>query len=205
MLPVAPVVLRGSRVELAPLSLEHVEPLVAAAAARASYRWTFVPDGADAMRAYVEEALADAAAGRALPFVQMAGGQVVGSTRFGNLERWRAPGWPSRPAGCIDAVEIGWTWLAEQAQRTAINSEAKRLLLGHAFESWEVRRVTLKTDARNARSRAAIERLGARLDGILRAHLPASDGTERDSAVYSILAAEWPGVRARLDSFLARR
>ena len=204
MLPAGPVVLRGSLVELRPLSLEHVEPLVAAASSRGSYRWTFVPEGAAAMRAYVEEALADAAAGRAVPFVQMAAGEVVGATRFGNLERWRAPGWPSRPAGCVDAVEIGWTWLAEKAQRTAVNSEAKRLLLGHAFEVWEVRCVTLKTDARNARSRAAIERLGARLDGVLRAHLPAADGTERDSAVYSIVAAEWPDVRARLDSFIHR-
>src|SRR5688572_3835817 len=205
MLPAGPVVLRGSRIELWPLSLEHLEPLLAAAASRKTYGWTFVPDGPDAMRAYVEEALADAAAGRAVPFVQVAGGEAVGSTRFGNLERWRAPGWPSRPAGCVDAVEIGWTWLAEKAQRTAINSEAKRLLLGHAFEAWEVRRVTLKTDARNARSRAAIERLGARLDGVLRAHMPAADGGARDSAVYSILAHEWPEVRARLDSFLARR
>jgi RimJ/RimL family protein N-acetyltransferase len=200
VLAVAPVVLSSSHVELRPLALEHVAPLAAAAGARATYALTQVPDGLAAMRAYVDSALADAAAGRALPFAVVAGGAVVGSTRFGNLERWGG-----RPAGCVDAVEIGWTWLAEGAQRTSVNTACKRLLLAHAFEAWEVLRVTLKTDARNARSRAAIERLGARLDGVLRAHMPAADGGIRDSAVYSILAAEWPEVRARLDSFLARR
>jgi len=117
---------------------------------------------------------------------------VVGSTRFGNLERW------TRGEDRIDAVEIGWTWLTPSAQRTVVNTEAKLLMLGHAFESWRVHRVTLKTDARNARSRAAIERLGAKLDGLLRAHMPATDDTLRTSAVYSILAGEWPEVRARL-------
>jgi N-acetyltransferase len=134
----------------------------------------------------------------------LARGEVVGSTRLGNLERWTAPGFTPRPQGFVDAAEIGWTWLAEKAQRTIINTKAKWLLLGLAFESWEVRRVTLKTDARNLRSRAGIERLGAHLDGVLRAHMPAADGGERDSAVYSILASEWPGMRARLAGFLAR-
>jgi RimJ/RimL family protein N-acetyltransferase len=115
---------------------------------------------------------------------------VVGSTRFGNIERWSSD--------AIDAVEIGWTWLAASAQRTAVNTEAKILMLDHAFGVWRVKRVTLKTDARNARSRAAIARIGGKLDGILRAHMPAADGGVRDSAVFSILAAEWPAHRARL-------
>ena len=92
-------------------------------------------------------------------------------------------------------MEIGWTWLRRSAQRSGANTEAKRLMLAHAFETWQVRRVTLKTDARNARSRAAIARLGATLDGLLRGHIPASDGGPRTSAVFSILDAEWPAVR----------
>jgi RimJ/RimL family protein N-acetyltransferase len=95
-------------------------------------------------------------------------------------------------------VEIGSTWLTEEAQRTAVNTHAKLLMLTHAFEGWEVRRVMLKTDARNMRSRTAIERLGARFDGVLRAHMPAFDGAVRDTAFYSILAAEWPDVRTGL-------
>lgn len=202
MLPARPVLLRGRDVVLVPMALEHVPGLVAAASARATYGVTTVPDGELEMRAWVAEALADQDAGRAVPFVIETRGEVVGSTRFGNLERWRGLRWPARPDGCVDAVEIGWTWLAERAQRTRVNTEAKRLLLGHAFEAWEVRRVTLKTDVRNARSRAAIERLGAKLDGILRAHLPAADGGVRDSAVYSIVASEWPGVKERLEGML---
>jgi RimJ/RimL family protein N-acetyltransferase len=125
---------------------------------------------------------------------------VVGSTRFGNVERWQwPPGDPrQRPVEQPDAVEIGWTWLAERAQRTGLNREAKLLLLGHAFETWRCHRVTLKTDARNLRSRAGIEGIGGKLDGILRAHMPAADGGIRDTAIYSIVAAEWPAVKARL-------
>ena len=100
-------------------------------------------------------------------------------------------------------MEIGWTWLAADAQRTAINTEAKLLMLGHAFEAWRVRRVNLRTDSRNLRSRAAIERLGAKLDGILRAHMPASDGGVRDTATYSLLATEWPQAKERLAGRLA--
>jgi N-acetyltransferase len=203
MRPVEPVVLTGRHVTMAPMSRDHVAPLLAAAdEARDSYGLTNVPIDAPAMAVYIDAALADQAAGRALPFVHVrrSDEKVVGSTRFGNIEHW---GWPvgsanARPPGCPDAVEIGWTWLAASAQRTAVNTEAKLLMLGHAFEVWEVRRLTLKTDARNARSRAAIERLGARLDGILRAHMPAADGGIRDSAVYSILAGEWPAIRDRL-------
>ena len=123
-----------------------------------------------------------------------------------SLDYWPAES-PSplvRPPGVPHGVEIGHTWLAAAAQRTALNTEAKLLMLGHAFERWEVLRVTLKTDARNVRSRTAIERLGACFDGILRAAMLAADGGPRDTAYYSILAAEWPEVRRRLEAKLAR-
>jgi len=207
MQPLAPVRLVGRHVRLEPLSFAHVPGLMAAAAGpRETFVWTFVPDAEKAMHAYVELALAEQEEGRQLPFatVDATTGQVLGSTRFCNVERWA---WPStsprlRPPGYADAVEIGYTWLHPSSQRSAINTEAKRLMLAHAFEVWEVHRVTLKTDERNARSRAAIERIGARLDGLLRGHMPASDGTVRTSAVYSIVASEWPAVRARLDARL---
>jgi RimJ/RimL family protein N-acetyltransferase len=205
---VAPVTLEGRDFRLEPLTLSHADRLWRAAnGPRDSYAWTFVPADAESTRRYVEEALAEQEAARALPFatIRRANGEVVGSTRFGNIEFWT---WPAsrgdrRDPDLPDAVEIGWTWLAAQAQRTSVNTEAKLLMLTHAFETWRVHRVTLKTDVRNARSRLAIERLGARLDGILRAHLPASDGSIRDSACYSILAREWPALEAALRAKLA--
>lgn len=200
---VRPVILEGRHVRLEPLELEHVPALVSAASgARETYGWTFVPDGEEAMRRYVESALEDQRNGRALPFatVDRESGQVVGSTRFGNIEYWAWPeGNPNqRGLGLPDAVEIGWTWLAHEAQRTPINTEAKLLMLTHAFETWRVHRVRLLTDERNARSRAAIERIGGRLEGILRAHTPGADGAIRNSASYSIVEAEWPSVCRRL-------
>jgi RimJ/RimL family protein N-acetyltransferase len=123
-----------------------------------------------------------------------------------DLQRWEWPmGKDPRPGEDVfDAAEIGYTWLAESAQRTRINTEAKLLLLRHAFETWRCFRVTLKTDERNQRSRRAIERLGARLDGILRAFQPAADGKPRNTAYFTILAAEWPQVRAGLEARLRR-
>jgi RimJ/RimL family protein N-acetyltransferase len=180
----------------------------AAEGPRGTFAMTFVPRDRAETRAYVDAALEAHAAGDALPFaiVSVALNVVVGSTRFGTVERWI---WPADHASCAadrtpDAVEIGWTWLAEEAQRTAINTEVKRLMLGHAFETWRVHRVSLITDVRNARSCAAIERIGATREGMRRAHFPAADGTLRDSALYSIIAAEWPDVRARLDEMLSR-
>lgn len=198
-----PLVLEGRHARLEPLALPHAPALVEAASGpRDTYRLTVVPAGLAETRAYIESALADQAAGRALPFatVARASGRVVGSTRFGNIEFWS---WPAsspraRRDGSPDVVEIGWTWLAGDAQRTAINTEAKLLMLTHAFETWRVHAVKLNTDARNARSRAAIERIGARFDGVLRAHRPAADGGIRDTAAFSLLAAEWPAAKARL-------
>jgi N-acetyltransferase len=206
---VEPVVLDGRHVRLEPLTPAHAPGLAEAATGpRETYGFTLVPGDLAEARAYVESALADQAAGRALPFatVTLADGRVVGSTRFGNIEFWP---WPAqspqaRRDGTPDAVEIGWTWLAANAQRTAINTEAKLLMLTHAFETWHVHAVKLNTDARNARSRAAIERIGARLDGVLRAHRPATDGGIRDTAAFSLLAAEWPAACAWLQARLTK-
>jgi N-acetyltransferase len=208
---VEPVVLRGEHVVLEPLSHEHVDALVAAAGEdRTTYDYTYVPADAATMDRYVEQALADLVEGRALPFATRAVGsdRVVGTTRFLDLQTWLpVTALPPRPAVGPDLIptvgEIGATWLAASAMRTAVNTESKLLLLGHAFETWRVLRVTLKTDARNGRSRVAIERLGARPEGVRRADMPAADGGVRDTAYFSILAAEWPAVRDGLRARLA--
>ena len=199
----SPVVLEGLRVRLEPLDPAHLEGLFAAASeSRETYTLTTVPGSLEALRAYIDFALAETRAGRALAFatVDRARGRVVGSTRFCNPEVWR---WDRPPPAPLpdgpDAVEIGWTWLAASAQRTGINREAKRLMFTHAFETGRVRRVTLKTDARNQRSRQAMERLGLHFDGVLRGHMPASDGGVRDSAYFSALASEWPRMKAQLE------
>jgi hypothetical protein len=129
---------------------------------------------------------------------------VTSTTPAGGAAAARPAGTPASSGELPSVAEIGWTWLAASAQRTAVNTEAKLLLLGHAFDAWAALRVCLKTDARNARSRTAIERLGARFEGIRRAHVLASDGTARDSAYYSIVRAEWPVVRATLIARLTR-
>ncbi|MDQ3107682.1 MAG: GNAT family N-acetyltransferase [Actinomycetota bacterium] len=201
--------LTGDVVRLEPLELRHLDGLTAAAAEeRRTYHWTFVPDGRDAMAAYVELALQGRADDLFTPFatVRLDDERVVGSTRF-LTERWDWSGSdPTRQrANTPDVVEIGWTWLAASAQRTAVNTEAKLLMLTHAFETWRVHRVCLRTDRRNERSRSAIERLGARLDGVIRAERPGSDGSVRDTAHYSITADEWPAVRAELSRRLGRR
>jgi RimJ/RimL family protein N-acetyltransferase len=158
------------------------------------------------MAAYVDEALQLLAEGRALPFttIDAVSGVVIGSTRYLNVEFWA---WPAgnplqRGEERPDVVEIGATWLAPAAQRTEINTEAKLLMLAHAFEVWRVHRVSLMTDSRNARSRIAILRLGARFDGVLRAARVAVDGVIRDTAAYSILENEWPAVKAGLQARL---
>lgn len=198
----------GAVVRLEPLTHDHVEALTAAAAeSRDTYGWTFVPEGREAMTAYVATAVAGRDEDVFTPFVTVrrADGRVVGSTRF-LTERWdwAASDADRRRQDAPDVVEIGWTWLAASAQRTAVNTEAKLLMLTHAFEVWDVHRVCLRTDRRNERSRAAIERLGATLDGVIRADRPGRDGTVRDTAHYSIVRAEWPAVRDRLRHALGR-
>ncbi len=198
----APVLLAGRHVRLEPLTPQHAPGLAAAAAEdRSTFGLTPVPDGDTEASAYIAALLADADQGAVLPFATvLPDGEVVGATRFLDLQYW--PLGDGRPPDVPVVAEIGGTWLARRVQRTSVNTEAKLLMLTHAFETWRVRRVSLKTDARNARSRAAIERLGARFDGVLRAHSPAADGGLRDAAYFSILDTEWPAVRATLTSRL---
>ncbi len=201
------VVLEGRYVRLEPLTLGHARALSAAAGGpRDTYALTTVPEGEAGAQGYIEMALRDEEAGRSLAFATVARstGRVVGSTRFLNIEFWT---WPpghalQRGENVPDVAEIGATWLAAEAQRTAINTEAKLLMLTHAFEEWRVHRVSLMTDARNERSRNAILRVGARFDGVIRAHRPSSDGLIRDTAAFSILESEWPAVKRQLHSRL---
>jgi RimJ/RimL family protein N-acetyltransferase len=196
------VTLTGRVVRLEPIGLHHVDPLVAAADEdRSTYGLTLVPADHEAMTAYVENLVALRDRGEDVPFAtcDATTGRVVGSTSFLTLRWYFGREVP-------DAVEIGRTWLAASAQRTAVNTEAKLLMLTHAFETWEVVRVDLKTDERNARSRAAIERIGGRLDGIVRnwqpSFVPGEEGRPRNSAMYSIIPEEWPDVRQGLEARL---
>ena len=200
--------LQGRHIRLEPLEHRHVDGLVAAAAADPSlYQWSPVPRTKAESTAYVDTALAWRDAGSAVPFaiINVVGGAVIGSTRFWNVERWA---WPpdhgSHGRGVPDACEIGYSWLTRAAIRTAANTEAKLLMLAHAFEVWKVLRVCFHTDARNQRSRAALERIGGQFEGILRAHRMAADFIPRDSVRYSIVATEWPAVKLRLLQFVDR-
>jgi RimJ/RimL family protein N-acetyltransferase len=198
-------VLTGKHVRLEPLDRRHIRGLVAAAAVDPSlYQWTPVPQGEVAITAYVETALVWRDAGTAVPLaiVRAHDGVVIGSTRFFNLDRWSWPEGHPRHGGALDACEIGYTWLTCAAIRTAANTEAKVLTLTHAFEGWQALRVCFHTDARNQRSRAALERLGAKFEGILRSHRMAADFIPRDSVCYSIVVKEWPDVKKRLSQFL---
>lgn len=191
---VEPVILEGEVVRLEPMTLEHLDGLWEAGKDEAL--WELIPTNVasiDDMRKYVESALADRGRGVALPFVtvERASGKVVGSTRFGNIETANL------------RAEIGWTWITPAFQRTAVNTEAKLLMLTHAFETWKCIRVELKTDALNERSRAAIKRLGATEEGIFRKHMICDTGRFRDSVYFSIIDTEWPAVKENLVSKLS--
>ena len=202
-------VLQGRHIRLEPLDLSHGDGLAAASAGDGHlYRWSPVPRGKLEVERYIETALAWQRAGTAVPFaiVRAKDGLVIGSTRFWNLEHWAWPAnHPSHGRGVPDACEIGYTWLASSATRTGANTEAKRLMLRHAFEVWQVVRVCFHTDARNQRSRAALERIGGRMEGVLRSHRMAADFIPRDSVRYSILSSEWPEVKERLIRLLDRK
>ena len=203
-----PLAFSGIHVRLEPLQRGHTAGLVAAAAGDPSlYRWSPVPQGTQAAEQYIATALAWQAAGTAVPFaiVRLADDRVIGSTRFWNIERWAWPeSHPSHGRTTPDACEIGYTWYAPSAIRTAANTESKFLMLRYAFESWQVLRVCFHTDLRNERSRAALARIGAKPEGILRAHRLAADFIPRDSARFSVLASEWPAVKENLLRLLAR-
>ena len=198
--------LAGRHVRLEPLDLRHVNGLVAASAVDPSlYQWSPVPQGRVDAATYIDTALAWRDAATAVPFaiLRAEDGIVIGSSRFWNIERWSWPPGHARHARLApDACEIGYTWFTRSAIRTAANTEAKLLMLTHAFETWQVLRVCFHTDARNQRSRAALERIGGKFEGILRAHRMAADFIPRDSVRYSIVEAEWPAVKYKLNHLL---
>lgn len=190
-----PVVLTGRHVRLDPLQPGHAGGLWAASRDPEIHRYLTgpAPAGPDDVTATIAAALAAAAAGAQVTFVviHLATGRVAGTTRYLDIRRGD------------HALEIGHTWLAPEFQRTAVNTEAKYLLLRHAFEVLGAVRVQLKTDERNGRSRRAIERLGARFEGILRNYQTRWDGFVRNTAMYALTDADWPGIRARLEARLA--
>lgn len=197
--------LTGRVVRLEPLTEDHIDGLTFAASEdRSTYAYTAVPDGPEETASFVRALLSARAIGETIPFAQVrvSDGEPVGVARYLTLRG-------HRPGDVPYAVEIGGTWLAASAQGTAINPEAKLLLLTHAFEVWNVGRVDLKTDARNARSRAGIESIGATFEGVLRRWQPSlhagEEGGLRDTAMFSIIASEWPRVRDALIERVARR
>jgi N-acetyltransferase len=186
---VEPTTLRGKVVRLEPLRIEHVGPLAHVGLDPSLWRWIPNPVAtADDMRAYVLTALDEQKRGVSVPFaiIDQISGQVIGSTRYANIE----------PAH--RRLEIGWTWITPSFQRTAANTEAKLLLLTHAFETLSAHRVELKTDALNERSREAILRIGAKEEGTFRKHMIMSTGRARDTVYFSIIDTEWPAVKAKM-------
>ena len=189
-LKIVPVTLKGQYVRLEPLSRAHLPGLAAVGLDEDLWRWIPTPVRTkEEMAAYIETALEEQERGVSLPFalVDPSTGREMGSTRYGNIERTH------------HRVEIGWTWVARQWQRTSVNTEAKYLLFQHAFETLGCIRVELKTDSLNERSRTAILRIGAKEEGTLRRHLITWTGRVRDTVYFSILDSEWPEVKRRLE------
>lgn len=181
--------LEGNVVRLVPLSLSHHTGLCEIGLDDELWQWTMsLVRSPEEMQRYIEDALHQRDAAAAFPFatIERASGRVIGSTRFGNMD------------AANRKVEIGWTWIARSWQRTAVNTEAKYLMLRHAFEVMDCLRVEFKTDVLNARSRAALARIGATEEGILRSHMITASGRVRDTVYFSILAAEWPRVKTTL-------
>ena len=192
---VTPVTLKGSRVRLEPLEERHLEDLMEVARDDAVFRWIInLPMDDARIRAWFDTTMSTAAAGTEVPFatIDLASGRAIGSTRFMTIT-------PEHRR-----VEIGWTWLGTAFQRSGANREAKYLQLRHAFETLDAERVEFKTHARNEASRGALLGIGATFEGVLRHHTIMPDGSNRDSAFYSVLAGEWPGVKAHLEALLAR-
>src|SRR5579859_7492168 len=191
---IAPCILEGAQVRLVPLTLEHVDELCAVGLDPDLWKWipTQVQDRKD-MQEYVETALEEQRRGSAVPFATTlkASGKVIGSTRYANISLKDR------------RVEIGWTWIGKPWQRTAVNTEAKFLMLRHAFETLGCVRVELKTDGLNQRSRNAIRRIGAKEEGTLRQHMITWSGRLRDTVYFSILDSEWPRVKQDLERKLA--
>jgi N-acetyltransferase len=190
-----PVVLEGRHVRLEPLSLDHLDDLARVAFDPEIWQWTSERAlSPEELRAYVERALDATLTGSVLPFATFsrAAGRAIGSTRFASFD------------AANRRVEIGWTWIGREWQRTVVNTEAKYLMLAHAFERLGCVRVELRTDVLNERSRAAIRRIGAVEEGTLRKHAITSAGRIRDDVYYSIVDDEWPAVKANLEKRLSR-
>ena len=190
---VTPVTLEGKHIQLEPLLAAHHAALTEIGLDEDLWRWIPVPvRTSEEMSAYIEAALAEQARGVSLPFtiVEKSSGKPVGCTRYANIDRVH------------HRVEIGWTWVAKHWQRTAVNTEAKYLLLRHAFETLGCIRVELKTDSLNEKSRAAILRVGAQQEGIFRNHMITASGRIRHTVYFSIVDNEWPTVKARLEQRL---
>jgi len=192
---ICPVTLEGRSIRLVPLAPAHLDGMCDVGLDPDLWRWTpaALRSRSD-MKGYIEAALKSQAEGTALPFVtlEQATGTIVGSTRYGNIDR------TSR------RVEIGWTWVGMRWQRTAVNTEAKYLMLLHAFEILRCHRVEFKTDFLNERSRAALRRIGAKEEGVLRQHMVTATGRLRDTVYYSIIDTEWPDARQIIEGMLAR-
>ena len=188
---VEPVVLEGKHVRLEPMRVDHLPALCDVGLESSLWKWTgnVVESTAD-IEVYVRNAISERDRGTALPFVtiERASGKVVGSTRFGNIDVLNLK------------AEIGWTWISPQWQRSVINTEAKLLMLTHAFETWKCIRVELKTDANNKVSQKAIKRIGGVKEGILRNHMITETGRYRDSVYFSIIESEWESAKANLAS-----
>ena len=189
------VILDGQFVRLEPLRFEHLEALCAVGLEKSMWTLTAnVMENAGDMRHYVEIALKEFEQKTSLPFVtiEKSSSKIVGSTRFGNIDRKNLK------------TEIGWTWINPEWQRTFVNTEAKLMMLAHAFETWECVRVEFKTDALNEKSRNAILRIGAKEEGILRRHMITETGRYRDSVYFSIIDSEWEAVKANLQLKVSR-
>ena len=192
---VTPVTLSGQRIRMEPLAERHLDDLGRAAADDRIFRWiTGLPMGEAALRTWFDQAQANAADTTELPFatIDLATDRAIGSSRFMTI------------APEHRRLEIGWTWVATASQRTGMNREAKLLQMTHAFETLDAERVEFKTHAGNERSRTALLGIGATFEGVLRHHMILADGSERSSAYYSVLAGEWPAVKARLVGGLVR-
>jgi RimJ/RimL family protein N-acetyltransferase len=193
---VKPVILEGNHVKLEPLSLGHLDALCAVGLDPELWKFTTVNiRNGEEMRTYIEEAVRLQAAGTVMAFAtrDKKTNKIVGSTRFADIQVAHR------------TLEIGWTWIATAFQRTAVNTEAKYLMLRHAFEQMHARRVMLKTDETNVKSRAAIARIGAKQEGILRNHMLVWDGRNRNSVIFSIIAEEWPQAKRNLEAKQAER
>ena len=193
---IAPVALEGRYVRLEPLTKTHLAGLAEVGLDEELWRWIPVPvRTVEELAGYIDSALEEQMRGVSLPFalIEKATGRAIGSTRYGNIDRTH------------HRVEIGWTWVAREWQRSAVNTEAKYLLLRHAFETLGCIRVELKTDSLNEKSRAAILRIGAKEEGTFRNHMITASGRIRHTAYFSIVDSEWPAVKARLESLLNSR